>query len=532
MNRVVIAIADQVMVQELRSRLDQSELDLEVAFVADSTSEMTAAVLSHRPNVLVVHDQLGPGSIAPPLRDLALRQPSLAVVVVTSARDADSYRTALDVGARAVLPYPFSLEEVEQRLTVVSQWSQSVRSAIANQLSEQQNDSSWGARVVAVAGAKGGVGATVMATHLAWDLATSEPDMRICLVDLDLEKGDVPSYLDVAHRVSIADLAKISEDLAARAVADTVVEHASGLHLLLAPVEIRDTEVVTPEAVRRVVAQLRNLYHLVVIDTGSAVTTTQAAAVESADLTLQVVTADVPALRAARRQVLAWESLAVSSADSVQVVVNRFQRRSEIQNDTVDQLVLGGRTQVLVPDLDRGLERAGNSRTPSEVRSRVWWKSLRALAEELELTRRFREVQQAATEPEVTARRQRAPEPAAPRRRLRQRAEAGQVSLENAALIPVAVVLLVVCLQAALLGVSFVWSGIAADSAARAVAIGEDPARAAQDRLPPGFASELSVSRSGPATVSVRVSSPLLIGEGVTSEVAVAVDRTVVEEPR
>ena len=138
-----------------------------------------------------------------------------------------------------------------------------------------------------------------MASHLAWDAARSDPNMRVCLVDLDVENGDVPSYLDVSQRVSIADLAKISEDLTARAVADTVVAHSSGLHLLLTPREIRDTEFVTPEAVRRIIAQLRTLYHLVVVDVGSAITTTQAAAVESSDMTLQLVTADVPALRGA-----------------------------------------------------------------------------------------------------------------------------------------------------------------------------------------------------------------------------------------
>ena len=44
MNRAVIAVADQVIVQELRSRLDQSDADVEVAFVAESTQEMVSSV--------------------------------------------------------------------------------------------------------------------------------------------------------------------------------------------------------------------------------------------------------------------------------------------------------------------------------------------------------------------------------------------------------------------------------------------------------------------------------------------------------
>ncbi|GAA1825313.1 AAA family ATPase [Microlunatus capsulatus] len=589
MNRAVIAVADQVVVQELRSLLDQSDIDVEVAFVAESTSEMVAAVLTHRPALLFVHDRLGPGSVAPTVRDLTLRNPALAVVVVSTAGSADTYSQALDAGARAVLAAPFGLEELNHRLAALLEWSSTLRSALSDHPEPGGAGSSRGARVVAVAGAKGGVGATVIASHLAWDTATTEPGMRVCLVDLDVEKGDVPSYLDVSHRVSVADLAKISEDLASRAVADTVVVHTSGLHLLLAPTEIRDTEFVSPEAVRRILAQLRTLYHLVVVDTGSAVTTTQAAAVESADVTLQVVTADVPALRAARRQVTAWESLGVADAAAVRVVVNRFVRRSEIQQDTIDQLALGLRSQVLIPDLERGLERAGNARMPSEVRNAVWWRSLRAVGAELQVRRAFDDAvavsrRAGGADDEVALRA--APgggrgagkkERGAGKRALRQAqgaggqargaggqaqgaggsaqalrraqgaggqaqgaedrarrrvpADAGQVVVENVALIPVALVVLAVCLQFVLLGVSFVWSGVAAGAAARAVAVGTSPDAAARDAVPAGLRSDLRVAAGGDR-VAVTVRSPMLLGSGVTRDVAVVVDHTVVREPR
>lgn len=539
MNRAVIAVADQVIVQELRSRLDQSEVEVEVAFVAESTQEMVSAALTHRPAVVFVHDQLGPGSVIQAVRDLMLRNPSLAVLLISTSHSTETYVAALEAGARGVLSYPFSLEDVNHRLAGVLEWSQNLRAAMADRGSDALN-AGRGARVVAVAGAKGGVGATVVASHLAWDAARTDPQMRVCLVDLDIEKGDVPSYLDVSHRVSVADLAKISEDLAARAVADTVVVHSSGLHLLLAPVEIRDTEYVTPEAVRRILAQLRTLYHLVVVDTGSAVTTTQAAAVESADVTLQLVTADVPALRAARRQVVAWESLGVTGADSVRVVVNRFVRRSEIQQDTVDMLVLGERSEVLIPDLERGLERAGNSRTPAEVRNNAWWKSLRAVAEELDVHRAYREARAASsrtggeTEPGREVARRAVPAPPPERRRRRARAlsrEAGQVTLETVALIPVALVVMVLCLQMLLVGISFVWSGVAATAAARAASIGTDPVAAGRAALPGSMQARSTVRASG-SSISVTVRAPLLMGNGVTRDVGIDVAHRVVEEPR
>lgn len=536
MMRAVIAVADQVIVQELRSRLDQSEHQVDVVFVAESTQETLSAVLRHRPSILLVHDQLGPASVMPMIRELTLRHPGLAVLVVTSNPSVESYRSAMEADARGVLEYPFGLEEVDHRLTSVIEWSGSMAQALAGSESTEAKNGSSGGRVIAVAGAKGGLGTTIIATHLAWDVVRQVRGMRVCLVDLDVEKGDVPSYLDVSHRVSVADLAKISEDLTARAVADTVVVHSSGLHLLLAPTEIRETEVITPAAVRQIVSQLRRLYQLVIIDTGAAVTATQAAAVESADQTLQIVSADVPALRSARRQVVFWESLGVVSPDNVRVVVNRFQRRGEIQQDTIDTLILGERSEVLIPDLEQALERAGNSRTPAEVRNGIWWKSLRRIGQELGVTQRFTSNGSAALGVGPNPQRDRVG-PSQPTTtgggpvNGRRDGESGQIALENVVLFPVALMVLVVCVQLVLLGLSFVWSGVAADAAARAVSIGTDPVAAAKEVVPRPMADDVTVDRDGDR-VLVRVRSPMLMGDGVTRWVTVDVDHDVVREPR
>ena len=547
MTRAVIAIADQIIVQELRSRLDEVDAEIEVAFVAESTQEMVTAVRSQRPTLVFVHDQLGPASVTDTVRDLTLRNPGLAVMVVTTSQSAGTYRAALDAGARGVLEFPFGLEDLNHRLGTVLEWAQTLRAAMADSPEASARSANRGARVVAIAGAKGGVGTTVIASHLAWDVVRNEPNIRVCLVDLAVENGDVPSYLDVAYRVSIADLAKISEDLSPRAVSDTVVVHSSRLHLLLAPPEIRDTEFVTPEAVRRILAQLRGLYHLVVVDTGSAITTTQAAVVESADVTLQVVTADVPALRAARRQTLAWESLGVLSDNGVKVVVNRFVRRSEIQQDTIDELVLGDRSEVLIPDLDRGLERAGNSRTPAEVRNQLWWKSLRALGAELDVHRAFRQATTNTTTtptapptpapspavvttiPATTNGRTEArPQGAGPRQAEgRFRPGLARDGGHGAARDPRRGRLPAV----RALGVSFVWSGVAATAAARAASLGDDPGAAAADALPSGVQSFTTVTSNG-SRINVRVSPPLLLGDGASSDATIEVAHTVVEEPR
>ena len=166
MNRAVIAIADQVILQDLRSRLDQSEAQVDVAFFAESTTELASAVLTHKPTLLFVHDQLGPGLVTHTIRDLTMRNPSLAVIMITASPSVASYGAAMDAGARAVLSYPFGLEELEQRLASVVEWGQIVRRAVSSQSAATLGED-HGGRVLTVTGAKGGVGATVVAAHLA-----------------------------------------------------------------------------------------------------------------------------------------------------------------------------------------------------------------------------------------------------------------------------------------------------------------------------------------------------------------------------
>jgi pilus assembly protein CpaE len=232
----------------------------------------------------------------------------------------------------------------------------------------------------------------------------------------------------------------------------------------------------------------------------------------------------------------------VVNPDNVRVVVNRFRRRGEIQQDTIDMLILGERSEVLIPDLEQGLERAGNSRTPSEARNGVWWKSLRRIGQELRVMSQYRPAspavagngqpppREAVAQPDLAASNGTAP-PVAPRLGGSGQRESGQIALENVVLIPIALLLLVCCLQLALFGLGSVSAGSAADAAARAVSIGEDPEAAARAAVPEQLAGGIDVEQAG-NQVTVRFSSPLLWVDGVTRTVTAAVDHGVVEEPR
>ncbi|GAA1176213.1 AAA family ATPase [Ornithinimicrobium humiphilum] len=521
--RLVLGIADQTLTTDLLSRIEALE-DFEIVHVSESTQELVPAVLNHNPDVLVIDRHLPPGPISRVTHDLSVRRPALPVLLATRAGDDDSLALALEVGARGVLAYPFVLAEVNDALVRASEWGERMQEVLSG--GSQHTEVQGG--VVTFAGSKGGVGTTILTVHTAWRLAQQDRAKQVCLVDLDLEKGDIPSYVDLSYRVSIVDLAKIADDITDRVVRDTVAVHESGLHILPAPIDVRDADVVTATAIRSILSQLRQMYDVVLVDAGSNVTPAQAAAVEMSDHVVQVVTTDVPSLRAARRQSQAWMELGVRGSGDLAVLVNRYSRDSEIQQSTIDRLVLGRRLEVLVPELGRGLESAVNTRTPSHNAPKAWWKALDAMVTETGVV-------PAPAEPAASSRRM------ALGRRARKEpvgtpaaagAESGQVSLETVGVLPVTVAIMLLLWQLVGMGLSFVWAGHAANAAAREASLGSPSSKvvqAAREAVPSGVHGNMKVETAG-GQVEVRIKiAP--VGSG-TSTAPVDVSRGVTKEPR
>ena len=521
MIRIVIGAAEQSIAYDLQTAL--SEMDgVDALYVVESTGELTSAILRLDPDVVLVHDQLGPEPALQAIRDLALRRPSCAALVITLSPSTDQFAAAMDAGARGVIAYPLTFEDLQARILAAGEWAAQMRRLMATSVVPSGDGGTASrARVVTFVGAKGGVGTTTITTHLALDVVRNVSGHRVCLIDLDLEKGDVSGVLEVRHRASIADVAKVAEDMSSRAVSDAVVVHESGLHLLLTPTDVRDVEAVSPRSLREILAVLRQDYDLVLIDAGSHVTPAQAAMVELADEVVAVATPDVLAMRGLRRSITMWESLAVRKETDVRVLINRVSKQTSVSAETVRQLTRAPVLSAGLPAMFRRLEPALNARDPFRVSEDVWWRTLRAIGHEIGLVHRPETRSgQAAAELAVDGRRGR-----------RRRDDRGSITIETMGVLPVMLVIAVLAWQVVLYGLSLSWSGHAANVAARALAVHQDPGPAARASVPVGLDMTVSPESAVGTTVRVTVRVPLLAPGFGSLPGSVSVQRQVVSEP-
>jgi pilus assembly protein CpaE len=336
--RILPAVGDADAARSVTTLLSQLPDAEPVAPVVDSTqlvdtlARLAAESVDELPEVVVVHERIGPVPALELIREVALRFPAVGVILVTSDASPGLFQAAMDAGARGLVTLPLGYEELASRVQAVSQWSIGVRRHLGH---GGDVFTGAGGTVVTVSGAKGGVGSTVTAIQLA--LAAQTSGRGTVLVDLDLQSGDVASYLDVQFRRSVVDLAAIT-DISPRVLADAVFRHDTGLALLLAPAEGERGEEVTDRAARQIVSALRSRYETVVVDCGAQLTGAGAAAVEMADTALLLTTPDVVAVRGAKRAVRMWDRLQIRKAEETTVVVNRHTRGTEIQPALISKI--------------------------------------------------------------------------------------------------------------------------------------------------------------------------------------------------
>ncbi|MFH9088963.1 CpaE family protein [Streptomyces sp. NPDC017673] len=347
--RILPAGADPDAVRSLTTLLSQLPDAEPQPPVTDSTqlvdalARLAAESVDELPEVVVVHERIGPVPALELIREVALRFPAVGVILVTTDTSPGLFAAAMDSGARGLVALPLSYEELANRVQAVAQWSTGVRRHLGH---GAETLVGAGGTVVTVSGAKGGVGATLTAIQLA--LAAQASGRATALVDLDLQTGDIASYLDIQFRRSVADLAAIT-DISPRVLADAVFRHDTGLALLLAPGEGERGEEVTDRATRQLVSALRSRYEVVVVDCGAQLSGAGAAAVEMADTALLVTTPDVIAVRAAKRTVRMWDRLQIRKAEETTVVVNRHTRSTEIQPALVQRITGTALARTAVP---------------------------------------------------------------------------------------------------------------------------------------------------------------------------------------
>jgi len=226
-------------------------------------------------------------------------------------------RALLRAGAHDVVPLPLSIEELEASLAPLTAQlnKRSDAAAVAN------------AKLVSIIKSVGGVGATALVSQLAIRFAEHEAAMRreACLIDLDVQFGDVAFQLGLRPKLSLADLLEAGARLDGDLLRATTSEHSSGLKVIAAPDQMMPLEGISDEHMMRIAEMATREFGTVFIDLPTNWTNWSLSLVARSDLIVLVTELTVAGLNRARRQLSLLQSQDLGALD-VRVVVNRFEK--------------------------------------------------------------------------------------------------------------------------------------------------------------------------------------------------------------
>lgn len=194
-------------------------------------------------------------------------------------------------------------------------------------------------RIFSVFAAKGGCGKTMVATNLALSLRRMG-NGRVCLLDLDLDYGDVAAALNLDTDRTLALLIGPRDVRDLVDTGDLITCAPIGLDCILAPVAPGDAERIRPARIGRLLRVLASRYDAIVVDLPARFSSTTMVALDQAHHHILVSTPERPALKNLRQTLDILDLLGYPRA-ARSVLFNRSDRTVAISAAEVAAAVRG-----------------------------------------------------------------------------------------------------------------------------------------------------------------------------------------------
>jgi pilus assembly protein CpaE len=240
---------------------------------------------------------------------LAKSAPTCAILVTSTSADGNLILRAMRAGAKEFLTQPLKAEDLAAALQ-----------RVARQRVGGASGGARGCKVIAVAGATGGVGTTSLAVNLGCSLATNEAN-SVVLLDLDLCLGDADVFLDTIPEYTLSDVAQNIGRLDLTLLKRSLTKHDTGLYLLPRPVQMEDARVITTDELTRVLGLLKASFTHVIVDNSKGFSALDMLVLAEAEVILLVTQLDLPCLRNVVRLMMSFKESKFD--DKVKIVVNR-----------------------------------------------------------------------------------------------------------------------------------------------------------------------------------------------------------------
>jgi pilus assembly protein CpaE len=221
------------------------------------------------------------------------RRGRTAILATAQDLSVQAVRSLIRQGVDDFIPQPFEQPDVLDAIATARAKLQRARA-----------DRNLG-KVIAVTRAKGGMGASTVAAHLALALCEKrtrhDTEKQVALLDLDLQFGDLSLMLDLEPNGEMVEIIRDPARLDGALLRASMTRHKSGLFVLTAPGEFVPLDALPVAAAVKMIELAREEFDIVVLDLPLAVPRWLESVLQHTDQLYVVSQLNVAAIRQTRR---------------------------------------------------------------------------------------------------------------------------------------------------------------------------------------------------------------------------------------
>lgn len=322
---IVIADTEVQSIEVLKSYLkDMDNIQLKGEF-ADYTVAYDA-VCEALPTIVIIDISKKLDAGLELISKISAKNITTKILVTSSGYNAETIVKVMRHGAGEFLPKPIIKEALFRAINKL------------NEQSHGQNIENKKCRVITTFSNKGGIGKTSIAANLALELASTTKE-KVALVDLNLQLGDVTTFLDLKPSFDISymvqNLPKIDETF----LLSTLERYKdTSLYVLADPPYLEQSKDISAKQIGELIEALKQTFAYIVVDTSATFDEKTISALDHSDLILLITIVNLPAIRNCQRCLDLFERLGYVK-EKTKIVLNRYMENDEIKVEDVESVL-------------------------------------------------------------------------------------------------------------------------------------------------------------------------------------------------
>ena len=341
----ILVVDDIIETRENLAKLIGFEPDMTIVSSADGGQQAVEFAKRDKPDVILMDINMPDMDGITATEIIANTVPESPIIMMSVQGEQDYLRRSMLAGAREFLVKPFSADELVNAIRHVHEIEKVKRAryqqAAPAQQQAQQPPSLTAilqperGKIITFFSPKGGVGRTTISTNLAVALHQST-GKSVVLVDGSLPFGDIAVILNMSPKAkTIADLVGSFDQVDAEILESVLVQHSTGIKVLLAPPTPEAAELITGANIKKILETLREHYAFVVVDTWPSFQEQVLTMLDVADVILTLMTLEITSLKNVRVFMDIVEKLGYDE-HKVQLVANRNDSSGGIKTSDVE----------------------------------------------------------------------------------------------------------------------------------------------------------------------------------------------------